>query len=74
MNKPTTVLAVAVLVASPALINFARGRASAFSAAVWLLVAVLGAGIGLTVLARILHTYSQQARHRHNEGTQEDQW
>ena len=60
--RALTVVALAILVTTPALLRFAAGRLSAFSLSLWLLAGVLIVYGGLLVLARIWGRYARDGR------------
>ncbi len=57
--RPLTVVAVAILMSVPALLNFAEGQTSLVAALIWVLVAIILAGAGLSVVAWVWDRYSR---------------
>ena len=57
--RALTVLALAILITTPALLRFAAGNLGAFSLSLWLLAGVVIAYGGLYVLGRIWSRYAR---------------
>jgi hypothetical protein len=57
--RPLTVVAVAILMSAPALLNFAEDQTSLVAVLVWVLGAIVLAGIGLSVVAWVWDRYSR---------------
>jgi hypothetical protein len=57
--RPLTVIAVAILMSVPALVNFAEDQTSLVAVLVWVLAAIVLAGVGLSVVAWVWDRYSR---------------
>jgi len=60
--RPLTVLAMAILITSPALIRFASGGLSVLGVLLWLLGGVVVSGTGLSIVGAVWSRYSKQGQ------------